>query len=61
LVDAENFIITIVDLIGKTVYREELSAEEATRQFDLSHLNSGIYVLMITASQIVLTQKFIKN
>jgi len=61
LVDAENFIITIVDLIGKTVYREELSAEEATRQFDLSHLNSGIYVLMITASQILLTQKFIKN
>lgn len=61
LVDAEKFIITIVDLIGKTVYREEFSAEETTRQFDLSHLNSGIYVLMITASQILLTQKFIKN
>ena len=61
LVDAEKFIITIVDLIGKTVYREEFSAEDTVRQFDLSHLNSGIYVLMITASQILLTQKFIKN
>ncbi len=61
LVDAEKFIITIVDLIGKTVYREEFSAEDTVRQFDLTHLNSGIYVLMITASQILLTQKFIKN
>ncbi len=61
LLDAEKFIITIVDLIGKTVYREEFSAVDTVRQFDLSHLNSGIYVLMITASQILLTQKFIKN
>ena len=61
LITAENFMITIVDLKGTTVYREHLSAEESSKQFDLSHLNSGIYVIMITASQILLTQKFIKN
>ena len=61
LVEADIFTVTIVDLIGNTVYREELSKEESTRQFDLSHLNSGVYVLMISANQILLTQKFIKG
>jgi hypothetical protein len=61
LLDADIFTVTIVDLIGKTVYREQLSRAESTRHFDLSHLNSGIYVLMIAANQILLTQKFIKG
>ena len=61
LADADIFTVTVVDLIGKTVYREELSKDESTRQFDLSHLKNGIYVLMISAKQILLTQKFIKG
>ncbi len=61
LTDADSFTLTVVDLIGKTVYREELSKDESTRQFDLSHLKNGIYVLMISANQILLTQKFIKR
>jgi hypothetical protein len=61
LMEAEIFTLTVVDLIGKTVHREELSKDESTRQFDLSHLNSGIYVLMIASNQILLTQKIIKN
>ena len=61
VLDADFFTIIIVDLIGKTVYREELSREESTRHFDLSYLNSGTYVLMISAKQILLTQKFIKG
>ncbi len=61
LTDTESFILTVVDLIGNTVFREEVSTDESTRQFDLSHLNSGIYVLMISAGQILLTQKLILN
>jgi len=61
LLDADTYTVTVVDLIGKTVYREELSKDESTRQFDLSHLNSGIYILMIAADQILLAQKFIKG
>jgi hypothetical protein len=61
LMDAEIFTITIVDLIGKTVYREELSKDESTRQFDLSHLYSGTYIVIVSANQILLTQKFIKG
>jgi len=61
LMEADNFTITIVDLIGKTVYREELSKEDSNRQFDLSHLYSGTYIVIIAANQILLTQKFIKG
>lgn len=61
LLDADIFTVTIVNLIGKTVYREQLSRDKSTCHFDLSHLNSGIYVLMIASNQILLTQKFIKG
>jgi hypothetical protein len=61
LLEADIFTVTVVDLIGKTVYSEELSKDESTRQFDLSHLKNGIYFLMISANQILLTQKFIKG
>lgn len=59
--EVDKFTVTIVNLIGRTVYREELSTEEDNRQFDLSHLNPGTYVLMISSDEILLTQKFIKG
>ena len=61
LADVDFFTVTVVDLIGKTVYREELSKDVNTRQFDLSHLHNGAYVLMISSKKILLTQKFIKG
>jgi chitodextrinase len=61
LLEADFFTVTVVDLIGNTVYREELSKDESSREFDLSHLYSGTYILMISANQILLTQKFIKG
>lgn len=61
LLEADVFTVTVVDLIGKTVYREEISKEETTREFDLSHLYNGIYVVVISADKIILTQKFIKG
>ncbi len=47
--EAENYTVTIVDLIGKTVYQQELSNDETIKQFDLSHLKRGTYVLMISS------------
>jgi len=61
LVESGSFILSVVDLIGNTVFKEQISSDESTRQFDLSHLNSGIYIIIIAAGQILLTQKFIKN
>ncbi len=60
LLEADSFTVTVVDLIGKTWHREEFSKNEGSLPFDLSHLNSGIYALMISAGKILLTQKFIK-
>jgi hypothetical protein len=59
--EVENYMVTIVDLIGETVYQQELSNDETIKQFDLSHLKRGTYVLMISTNQILLTQKFIKG
>ena len=61
LTEADIFIVTVYNIIGRTVYRTELSKEESTKQFDLSHLDSGIYVVMVSANEILLTQKFIKS
>ena len=61
LTDTESFIFSVFDLIGHVVYREEIMADQTVKDFDLSHINSGIYVLMITAGQILLTQKIIIN
>ena len=56
----ENYTVTIVNLIGTTVYQQELPGVEETIYFDLPQLNPGTYVLMITSKAILLTQKFIK-
>lgn len=61
LLKVDIFTVTVVDLIGKIMYQEELSKDESARQFDLSHLNNGIYVLMISTNQILITQEFIKG
>ncbi len=61
LAESGSFILSVINFIGKTVYREEISSDEVSKHFDLSHLNSGIYVITISAGQILLTQKFIKN
>lgn len=58
---SENYTVTIFNLIGTTVFREELSKNDDVRQFDLSHLTPGTYVMMITSDRILLTQKFIKG
>lgn len=57
----ERNIITIVNSTGKTVYKGNLSHEESIMQYDISDLDSGIYILMITTYKIIFTKKFIKT
>jgi hypothetical protein len=53
--------LTIVSLTGKTVYNEIISAEDISRQFDLSFTPPGNYLIMITDRNRVLTAKqFVK-
>jgi uncharacterized repeat protein (TIGR02059 family) len=61
LVEADNYNIRIVDLIGNTVYNQDMPGDESERQFDLSHLKSGVYLMILSSGQIITTRKFIKN
>ncbi|MGD0756230.1 MAG: Ig-like domain-containing protein [Bacteroidales bacterium] len=53
--------VIITDLAGKQVYVDTLSNEETSKQFDLSYIKSGIYIMMIICKEILVTKKFIKN
>ena len=54
-------ILNIINSTGKTVYQGTWENEDNTRQFDLSHLNRGIYILIIKSQGVLFTKKFIKN
>ncbi|HZY25619.1 MAG TPA: T9SS type A sorting domain-containing protein, partial [Bacteroidales bacterium] len=57
----ERSEIIITDLNGKQVYSTFISREEIVKQFDLSSINKGMYVLMVRDKQILVTKKFIKK
>lgn len=61
LTEAENYTLTVYNIIGKSVFQTELSKDQVTREFDLTHLNPGVYIVMIAADKILMTQKFIKG
>jgi uncharacterized repeat protein (TIGR02059 family) len=54
-------LVYVINSTGKTVYQGTWSKEENTRQFDLSRLDSGIYILIIQGQGTRLTKKFIKR
>jgi uncharacterized repeat protein (TIGR02059 family) len=54
-------IINIVNSAGQIVYQGTCENEENTAQFNLSHLDPGIYILIIKNQGILFTKKFIKN
>ena len=53
--------IIISDLAGKQVYNSTLIKEESSKQFDLSMIKSGMYVMIIMDKETIVTKKFIKN
>jgi uncharacterized repeat protein (TIGR02059 family) len=56
----KKIMVTIVNCLGKAVYSESMLEEENSREFDLSFIDPGIYILMITDNEILVTKKFIK-
>jgi hypothetical protein len=57
--DKSNIVIT--DLAGKEVYNGFVSKEETLKQFDLSYIKSGIYMMMIICKDLFVIKKFIIN
>jgi hypothetical protein len=56
----ESNKISIIDLTGKKVYNDVFLKEDVTRQFNLSYLGTGIYILTIIGNGVLITKKFIK-
>jgi hypothetical protein len=59
--DAQYYTVSVINVVGNTVYKENLQKEDLPKHFDLSSLKPGIYIVMISGDAIVTTQKFIKN
>jgi len=57
----EKSAIIITDLAGKKITNDPILKEETVKQFDLSYIKPGIYIMMITDKEILVTKKFIKK
>jgi hypothetical protein len=49
--------VTIVNLAGKTVYSDIMTAEETSRDFDLSSIVPGNYIILVSGRDRILTAK----
>jgi len=59
--EAERYTVKICDILGNIVYNEVVSEEVLTHHVDLSDMQKGMYILIISAARILHTQKFIKG
>jgi uncharacterized repeat protein (TIGR02059 family) len=59
--EAERYNVKICDILGNVVYQEEVPEEVLTHRVDLSDMQQGLYILIISADRILHTQKFIKG
>lgn len=57
----ESFTVSVFNPHGRTVMVEEVFQGQYLKEYDLSHLLPGIYIVMISADKILTTQKFIKR
>jgi len=57
----DQIMVSFVNQNGNVVKREELSRDQYLKQYDLSYLVPGIYIIMISADRTLATQKFIKR
>ncbi len=53
--------LTIVSTDGKIIYNESLSNGGLHKQFDLSFINPGSYILVISGNEVILRKKFFKK
>jgi uncharacterized repeat protein (TIGR02059 family) len=59
--EAERYNVKICDILGNIVYQEDVPEEVLTHHVDLSDMQQGLYILIISADRILHTQKFIKG
>jgi hypothetical protein len=52
--------VEIVDIFGKVVFVKEIQSDPNPLDFDISHLQSGIYLVRISSGDINITHKLVK-
>jgi len=55
--EIEPTTVTIVNLAGKTVYSDIMAPEETSRDFDLSSMVPGNYIILVSGRDRILTAK----
>lgn len=60
-VQDDNCRITILTAEGRAVFSGIINREEILKQFDLQYLRPGLYVIMLTGKDIIVTKKFIRE
>jgi hypothetical protein len=58
---SEKSEITITSFEGKVIYNGTMLLEELRKQFDLSYIKPGFYILVLSRSEIIVAKKFIKE
>jgi hypothetical protein len=53
--------LKVTDLNGRVVYTEKDSSFNSTKEINLSHLQSGMYIINVEADQLSFSKKIIKN
>lgn len=52
--------ISIVSLEGKVVFRSTMLQQELSKQFDLSHINQGLYTFFLSLDDSFMARRFLK-
>lgn len=53
--------VSVINQQGRVILQEELSQDQYQKQYDLSTLLPGVYILMISSDRILTTRKFIRR
>jgi|WetSurMetagenome_2_1015567.scaffolds.fasta_scaffold00011_26 uncharacterized repeat protein (TIGR02059 family) len=58
--DQEFYVLQIISSSGAQVYTDRLYSSETTKAIDISNLSRGVYVMIISGSQIMAVRKVVK-
>ncbi len=63
MVTSANATISITNLLGQTIHRNELKLNEGTQsmRFEVAHLTAGIYLVSVQSGSEIITKKILKN
>lgn len=56
-----NYTIQIIDVLGRVVFKSDLSAGIISEELSVSDLNAGIYVVSVSSNDTVMSKKIVKR